>query len=302
FVAPDGGQDRGERGARLGGVRADLVLPFGLGHDGGEPRGDGLALSGLPPGRHEIGRQAGQAEEQQCGEHQCHVHTHQVPVESDVDSGPTSAMQLSPGVRPPYPRSLFDENPTTSNRGEGLASILPAYRSLNSHPGPTTDAFSSSQRRLSSRSAVTTRQLSSSATASATAPTMASSPEPGAETIRTGGFPSAVGSSSAMGGTQSSGGAMPSASEVSLSSSATAPLACPSRTSTQAPAVSSPRWASAITSRHSRSAAPARSCHQPSARAPMTLATSTTTTDAVVEMGSPPSCSADFSALLPHVS
>ena len=67
----------------------------------------------------------------------------------------------------------------------------------------------------------------------------------------------------------------------------TAARACPSRTRTHSPTsdvASSPRRASASTSRHSRSAAPARSRHQPSARAPITLATSTTTVVAMLAM------------------
>ena len=69
--------------------------------------------------------------------------------------------------------------------GEG-GSNATWYRSLNSHAGPTTAAFSASQRRRSSRSAVTTRQFSPLAMTSATTPTIASSPEAGADTTRTG--------------------------------------------------------------------------------------------------------------------
>ena len=85
-----------------------------------------------------VGGQAGQAEHQQYGEdRQYHVHAHQVPVDGE------------------------QETHIVRCRGEGrLTQCYLANRSLSSHPGPTTDAFSSSQRRRSSRSAVTTRQLS----------------------------------------------------------------------------------------------------------------------------------------------
>ena len=43
----DGGQDRGERGAHLGGGIAVSVFPLGLRHHGIEPGGDGLTFPGL---------------------------------------------------------------------------------------------------------------------------------------------------------------------------------------------------------------------------------------------------------------
>ena len=74
---------------------------------------------------------------QQGEEHQYHVHAHQVPVDGEQDYHIVRCM------------------------GEGINLTLPGYRSLKSHPGPTTAAPSASQRRRSSRSAVTTRQRSS---------------------------------------------------------------------------------------------------------------------------------------------
>jgi hypothetical protein len=136
--------------------------------------------------------------------------------------------------------------------------ILRGYSMSKSHRGPATVAPACSQRRRSSRSAVTTRRCPCRSRACAA---MVSSPEPGARTSRTRG------------------------SRPRKSAGSSARRAAPSRTSTQyafpggwtpiPPAGGRPRAARTPISWHSRAAARARSFHQPSARAPITLAMST---------------------------
>jgi len=131
----------------------------------------------------------------------------------------------------------------------------------SSQPGPRTDAPAATHRPRSSRSAVTTTRGPDS---SRTRSTIASSPEPRASITRTGSPPAGDAGESA-------------------GDAANPAFAAPSTTSTTSgasaakPGTVSPD-AQARTSRsRSRTAAPARSRHQPSGRDPITFAPSTTT-------------------------
>ena len=119
----DGGQDRGERGARPGGSLAVVMLPLPLRRRRGKPGGDGLTFPGSLPGCDEVGGQAGQDEEQQGGERQCHVHAHQVPVDGEQETH--IVRRRGEGLLRRYLLQEPQEPPGADNRRVQVLTALP---------------------------------------------------------------------------------------------------------------------------------------------------------------------------------